>query len=302
MRHGLGTLEAMPTLSICMVSLNCRQVIEDCLVSLRRSRFRDFEIIVADNGSGDGTIEYLRAQPDVRLIENGWNAGFTKSTNQCIAASSGKYVLWLNTDTVLREDSLGSLVAFMEAHPAAGVVGPKVLNADGSFQPQCKRGLPTPFASLCYALGIDRVWPRNPAVSRYLLRSIPNDQTSMVTAVSGCCLMTRREVIETVGPLDEAMFGFGEDLDWCVRASKLGSEVWYYPGSVITHLKGQGGAHSKPYRKIRAMHGCMWLFYKKHLREKYLLPVTALVAAGIGASFAAQMIATFARRAAFRTR
>ena len=146
MRHGLGTLEAMPTLSICMVSLNCRQVIEDCLVSLRRSRFRDFEIIVADNGSGDGTIEYLRGQPDVRLIENGWNAGFTKGTNQCIAASSGKYVLWLNTDTVLREDSLGSLVAFMEAHPAAGVVGPKVLNADGSFQPQCKRGLRTPFA------------------------------------------------------------------------------------------------------------------------------------------------------------
>jgi GT2 family glycosyltransferase len=106
--------------------------------------------------------------------------------------------------------------------------------------------------------------------------------------------MTRRELVDTVGPLDEAMFGFGEDLDWCVRAAKAGWEVWYYPGSVITHLKGMGGAHSKPYRKIRGMHGCMWLFYKKHIRRP--LPVTMLVAAGIGTSFALQTAATWLRR------
>src|SRR4051794_33270136 len=139
----------MPRLSICMVSLNCRRVVEDCLDSLRRSRFSDFEIICADNGSTDGTLEYLRAQSDVRLIENGWNAGFTKGTNQAIAAGSGEYVLWLNTDTVLREDSLDTMIEFLKANPRAGVVGPKVLNADGSFQPQCKRGIPTPFASFC---------------------------------------------------------------------------------------------------------------------------------------------------------
>ncbi|HEV7425820.1 MAG TPA: glycosyltransferase family 2 protein [Thermoanaerobaculia bacterium] len=286
----------MPALSICMVSLNCRHVVEDCLVSLRRSTFRDFEIVIADNGSEDGTLEYLRAQPDVHLIENGWNAGFTKGTNQGIAASSGKYVLWLNTDTILPEDALGRLVEFMETRARAGVAGPKVLNADGSFQAQCKRGLPSPFASLCYILGIDRVWPRNPNISGYLLRSMPEDQANIVTAVSGCCLMTRRELTKTVGPLDEAMFGFGEDLDWCVRASKQGWEVWYYPGSVITHLKGQGGAHSKPYRKIRGMHHCMWLFYKKHLRERYWPPVTALIGMGILASFAAQTAATWLQR------
>jgi GT2 family glycosyltransferase len=286
----------MPALSICMVSLNCRRVVEDCLVSLRKSHFRDFEIIVADNGSNDGTLEYLRAQSDVRLIENGWNAGFTKGTNQCIAAGSGEYVLWLNTDTILPKDSLGRLIDFLKSHPRAGVVGPKVLNVDGSFQAQCKRGLPTPLASLCYLLGLDRVWPRNPAISRYLLRSMPEDESSVVDGVSGCCLMTRRQVIDAVGPLDEEMFGFGEDLDWCVRASKAGWEVWYFPGSVITHLKGQGGTHSKPYRKIRAMHGCMWLFYRKHLRQQYPPPVTALVAIGIGASFTAQTAVTWARR------
>jgi GT2 family glycosyltransferase len=287
----------MPVLSICMVSLDCLRVVEPCLASLRASSFRDFEIIVADNGSNDGTLEYLRAQTDVRLIENGWNAGFTKGTNQCIAASSGEYVLWLNTDTIVPEDSLGRLIDFLKSHPRAGVVGPKVLNADGSFQPQCKRGLPTPLASLCYTLGLDRLRPRNPAISGYLLRSIPEDATSTVTAVSGCCLLTRRDVVDAVGPLDEEMFGFGEDLDWCVRASKLGWEVWYFPGSVITHLKGHGGAHSKPYRKIRAMHGCMWLFYKKHLRHGYRAPVTAFVALGIGVSFVAQTAAAWARRA-----
>jgi len=288
----------MPILSICMVSLDCRRVIEPCLVSLRESRFRDYEILVADNGSRDGTLEYLRAQSDVHLIENGWNAGFTKGTNQCIAASSGKYVLWLNTDTILREDSLTRLIEFLEAHPRAGVVGPKVLNADGSFQPQCKRGLPTPLASLSYTLGLDRLWPRHPIVSAYLLRSIPEDATSIVTAVSGCCLLTRRETVDAVGPLDEEMFGFGEDLDWCVRAAKQGWEVWYFPGSVITHLKGHGGAHSKPYRKIRGMHGCMWLFYKKHLRQNYRAPVTAFVGLGIGASFLAQTAMAWARRTA----
>jgi GT2 family glycosyltransferase len=284
----------MPELSICMVSLNCRKVVEDCLVSLRKSAYQDFEILCSDNGSTDGTLEYLRAQPDVHLIENGWNAGFTKGTNQAIAASSGDFVLWLNTDTILREDSLGAMIDFLKSHPRAGVVGPKVLNADGSFQPQCKRGIPTPLASLCYVTGLDRAFPKNRTAGRYLLRYVSEDESSVVDAVSGCCLMTRRKLVDTVGPLDEAMFGFGEDLDWCVRAAKAGWEVWYYPGSVITHLKGMGGAHSKPYRKIRGMHGCMWLFYKKHIRRP--LPVTMLVAAGIGTSFALQTAATWLRR------
>ncbi len=290
----------MPALSICMVSLNCRRVVEDCLVSLRRSSFRDYEIIVADNGSQDGTLEFLRAQPDVRLIENGYNAGFTKGTNQAIAAGSGRYVLWLNTDTILREDSLQQLIDFLEKHPRAGVVGPRVLNADGSFQPQCKRGLPTPFASFCYAFRLDRIWPDKASVSQYLLRSIPEDRSSIVGSVSGCCLMTRRETIEAVGQLDEAMFGFGEDVDWCTRAAKAGWEVWYYPASVIVHLKGQGGAHSHPYHKIWGMHQCMWLFYRKHLKSEYGPLTTAVVATGIGASLTASTAMTWLRRAIVR--
>jgi GT2 family glycosyltransferase len=285
----------MPALSICMVSLNCRRVVEDCLESLRRGTFRDYEIIIADNASVDGTLEYLRAQPDVRLIENGYNAGFTKGTNQGITAGSGKYILWLNTDTILREDSLEKLIGFLEMHERAGIVGPKVLNADGTFQPQCKRGFPTPFASFAYALHLDRIWPKNEAFSRYLLRNIPDDATSIVGAVSGCCLLARREVFEAIGPLDEEMFGFGEDLDWCVRAAKGGWEVWYFPQSVIVHLKGQGGAHSKPYRMIAAMHQCMWIFYRKHVKPASSPLTTAFVAAGVALSFAVSMTARWIR-------
>jgi hypothetical protein len=199
--------------------------------------------------------------------------------------------LWLNTDTVLDDHSLQRLIDFLDRNPRAGIVGPKVLNADGTFQAQCKRGLPTPFATFCYTVGLDRFWPSNPSVSRYLLRSIPEDKTSIVDAVSGCCLLARREVFDAIGPLDEEMFGFGEDLDWCVRAAKADWEVWYYPESVIMHLKGQGGAHSKPFRKIRAMHQCMWLFYRKHLKQVHSPVTTALVALGIGTNFVASMAA-----------
>jgi len=267
-----------------MVSLDCRRVVEDCLDSLRRSSFRDYEIIVVDNGSRDETVEYLRLQRDVMLIENGYNAGFTKGTNQGIAAGSGRYVLWLNTDTVLRQDSLAQLIEFLDVNPKVGVVGPKVLNSDGSFQPQCRRGLPTPFASLCYALRLDRLWPSKSSISRYLLRFLPEDQPSLVDAVSGCCLLTRREVFDAIGPLDEEMFGFGEDLDWCVRVAQRGWDIWYYPRSLITHLKGQGGAHSRPFRMILAKHQCMWIFYRKHLKPHSSWMTTVLVALGVAGS------------------
>jgi len=279
----------MPRLAICMVSFNCLAVIKDCLDSLDRSDFRDFEVVVVDNGSVDGTLEFLRPRTDLTLIENGYNAGFTKGTNQGIAATTGEYVMWLNTDTILEPDSLGALVRFLDEHPKAGVVGPRVLNADGSFQPQCKRGLPTPMASLCYALGLDRVFPHNHTIAGYLMRYSPDTVAAEVAGVSGCCLLARRSVHEEIGPLDEEMFAFGEDVEWCVRAKEHGWQVWYYPGSQIVHLKGQGGAHARPYKKVRAMHDCMWIFYRKHLSPKYPRIVTALVHGGIKASLAASL-------------
>ena len=288
----------VPDVSICMVSLDCLNVVGDCLESLRASfPAVNYEIIMVDNASSDGTPEFIRAHyPEVRLARNSSNVGFSKATNRAVQMSSGRHILWLNTDTVLRRDSLFQLHRFLAKNPGAGIVGPKVLNSDGSFQPQCRRGMPTPLAALFYFTGISRVWPRNPRIGQYLMSFLPTERISEVDAISGCCLMTRRELWAEIGPLDESIFGFGEDLDWCVRARDQGWQVWYYPDAVITHLKGMGGAHSQPYRKVRGMHQAMWVFYRKHLISEYYWPVTLSVRVGIGISLLLSLIRVWLNR------
>jgi len=283
--------------SICIVSLDCWEVLRDCLESLRASRPSvNCEVILVDNGSSDGTIGQVRESfPEVVLVENGRNVGFTRATNQAIALSSGRYILWLNPDTVLKPDSLHKLYQFMEATPRCGIAGPKVLNPDGSFQPQCKRGAPTPIASLCHTLKLNHLWSRNRVIGQYLLSYLPNDRVNQVDAVSGCCLMARREAWNDIGPLDEKMFGFGEDLDWCLRAKKAGWVVWYYPESTITHLKGQGGAHARPFHKIWGIHQAMWVIYRKHFRSSCPL-VTWLMWIGIGTSVILSWSGAFFKR------
>ncbi len=176
---------------------------------------------------------------------------------------------------------------FLETHPQAGIVGPKVLNPNGTFQAQCRRGLPDSACFVILHVWMDRFFPGCRLAGRYLLSHLPIDQPNQVDSVSGCCFLARREVLNTIGPLDEDFFGFGEDIDWCVRAKKAGWEVWYFPGSEIVHLKGQGGVHSRPYHKVRGIHQAMWIFYKKHLRARYRWPVTAAVWFGMTGSLAA---------------
>jgi GT2 family glycosyltransferase len=285
-----------------MVSLNCWNVIRMCLDSLQTSDSTiTYEVIVVDNASTDDTPQLVKQHyPYVRIIQNKRNVGFTKATNQAIEQSSGRYILWLNTDTILYPDSLSKLCQFLDQHPSAGIVGPKVLNPDGTFQPQCKRGMPTPLASLSYLLKLDRLFPNVPAFGQYLLTYISESQTNQVDAVSGCCLMARREVWNDIGPLDEDFFGFGEDLEWCVRAKKAGWDVWYYPESVIFHLKGQGGVHAKPYHKIWGIHQGMWLFYRKYLLLEYNPLITALVWLGIWSKLGITSIYTWLQRNVFR--
>ena len=292
----------MPDLSICIVSLDCWSVLRPCLASILATDVElSREIILVDNASRDDTVRRVAEEfPTVRVIPNERNVGFSRGTNQAIAASSGAYILWLNPDTLLRPLSLRALHAFLESRPRAGIVGPKVLNADGTFQPQCRRGLPTPTAALSYLLGLDRIFPGNAALGAYLLSHLPVDEAARVDAVSGCCLLARREVWAEIGPIDERIFGFGEDIDWCVRAAASGWEVWYFPESVIVHLKGQGGAHSRPFRKVWAIHQAMWVFYDKHLRPSRSLLATALVATGIGLSLGLSMLRTGLARLAHK--
>ena len=125
---------------------------------------------------------------------------------------------------------------------------------------------------------------------------LPVDQQTEVVAVSGCCLMARREVWDAIGPLDESIFGFGEDVEWCVRARKAGWQVWYHPQSVIVHLKGHGGVQSRPFHKVWGIHQAMWVFYRKHLKADYAWPVTLLVRTGVAISFVLSCASVSLRR------
>jgi GT2 family glycosyltransferase len=274
----------MPDVSIAMVSLNCWGVLKDCLDSLRLSDPAiTHELFLVDNGSTDGTLEKVPVlYPEVTLVKNSSNVGFLKGTNQAIRMSTGRYVLWLNPDTILRPDSLRKMVEFLEQHPKAGIVGPKVLNADGSFQPQCKRGLPTPSASLAYYLKLDRLFPQNRTFGQYLLRYLPPDEPNPVDAVSGCCLMARREVVEDIGLL--------------VRAKKSGWEVWYAPESVLTHLKGKGGRHVVPYHVTKNMHHAMWVFYQKYFQADSSPITSAAVWTGIQGSLGGSLVRIWTTR------
>ena len=290
--------EKKPDISICMVSLNCWGVLRPCLDSLLKNESQlSYEVIIVDNGSTDELPDKIEKEyPFVKFIRNNRNVGFTQATNQGINVSTGNAILWLNTDTILQPDSLSLLWQFLMDHPSAGIVGPKVLNADGSFQPQCKRGLPTPLASLCYFLKLYRWLPRSKTANQYLLNHLDEDQTHEVDAISGCCLMARREVWDQIGSLDENIFAYGEDLDWCVRSKKAGWKVFYYPLSQIYHLKGQGGAHAKPYHKAWGMHHGMWVFYRKHLMHNYSFPITVAVVAGVVTSFVVNCVAITGRK------
>jgi GT2 family glycosyltransferase len=292
-----GESNPPPYLSICIVTLNAWAVLEDCLASIPAGLDGlDAEVIVVDNASTDGTPARLAERPEVHFIANQANVGFTKGTNQAIRAGSGRLILWLNPDTILRPGSLRRLCEVLESEPDAGIAGPKVLNGDGSFQPQCRRGLPTPWAALCHVLGLDRLRPADARFSQYLLSSLPVDQPADVAAVSGCCLLAKREVWDQVGPLDEEMFGFGEDVDWCLRAAAAGWRVRYSPEATIVHLKGQGGAHAKPFHMLWGLHQALWVVYRKHFKPRYPRWVTALVLLGVWAKFAAAVALRGLRR------
>jgi N-acetylglucosaminyl-diphospho-decaprenol L-rhamnosyltransferase len=251
-----------PKLSIVIVSWNVRTLLERCLASLRTpgaggayattseqpSSLR-LETIVVDNGSTDGSVEMLRAyHPEVTLVRNQENRGFTAANNQGIAAAHGQYVLLLNPDTEIRGDGLARLVAFLETHPDVGLVGPQLLYSDGSIQSSRRR-----FPTLA-TLFLESTWlaPLAPPalLRRYYVQDRPDDLTTDVDWVTGAAMLTRRTVTEQVGGLDERFFMYSEELDWCRRIKAAGWRVVYYPGAQVIHHEGKSSEQAVTARHI----------------------------------------------------
>lgn len=270
-------------ISIIIVSYNTQLLTRDCIASIYRSETRySYEIIVVDNDSSDGSPELIRETfPEIKLIRNYENVGFSKANNQGILESKGRYILLLNSDTVVSSDTLEVMMRFMDDHHQVGAAGCKVVLPDGSLDKACRRGFPTPLASFYYAFGIAKLFPHNPKFNGYHLTHLDENEDYPVDCLIGAFMLVRREAIDSVGLLDEEFFMYGEDIDWCYRIKEKGWQIYYYPFTSITHYKRASSRH-RPFRIVYEFHRAMWLFHRKHYLVRYTWYVNAAVRAGIG--------------------
>lgn len=255
---------------MCIVTYRARDLLRDCLRSLYQNTHLSFEVIVVDNGSGDGVIEMLRQEfPEVRTVENRENAGYTRPMNQALRLGRGRYLLQLNPDTLVLPEAIDRMVAFMEQHPEAGICGPKVLNRDLTLQKPCRRGEPRPWAVLTYFLGLSALFPRSRLFNQYLLTYLDEDEINPVDGVAGSCMLARRALVEQIGYLDERYFAYQEDADFCFRARQAGWKVYYMPKAQIIHFGSLGGSRVQPYRSIYEWHRSYFTYYRQHLAKDY---------------------------------
>jgi GT2 family glycosyltransferase len=275
---------AVNELAVIVVNYNVRELLRDCLRSVLASEgLAGLEIIVVDNCSSDGSAEMVAAEfPGVRLIVSATNDGFAAANNRGIrAAEPSRSVMLLNPDTVVPPHALADLVAFMDAHLEAGVVGPKLVKGDGSLDLACRRSFPDPRIAFYHAFGLDRLFPHSREFARYNLTFMDEDQQAEIDCVVGAAMVVRREAIEQAGLLDESFFMYGEDLDWAYRIKQRGWRVFYNPAVVITHYKGQS-SRQRNVRSILAFYDAMVTFHRKHYAARTLFAVNWAIFAGIG--------------------
>ncbi len=256
-------------LSVVIVNYNVRYFLEQCLNSVFRSgKDLDMEVFVVDNQSVDGSTEMVREKfPQVKLIANDKNAGFSKANNQAIRKSSGKYILLLNPDTVVEDDTLPKVVAFMDSHPDAGGLGVKMVDGQGRFLPESKRGLPTPAVAFCKIFGLSALFPKSKVFGRYHLGYLDADETHQVDVLSGAFMLLRKETLEKTGLLDEDFFMYGEDIDLSHRIVKAGYKNYYYPEARIIHYKGESTKKSSV-NYVLVFYNAMIIFARKHFSQK----------------------------------
>ncbi len=258
-------------LSIVIVTYNCQAFIKQCINSILNSRFHlNLEIIAVDNASGDGTVDLIKKDfPDVKIIQNIKNLGFTKANNQGIKQARGRYIFILNSDTELFQGSLNEMVKFMDENSQSGILGPKLLDEDGKIQYSC-RAFPsysTVFFNR-YSL-LTKIFLRSKYAVRYLKTTWRHDTIQEVDWVSAAAVVIRKKCLEEIGNFDEGFFIYCEDIDICKRAKAKGWQVIYYPSLCFTHLVGASLSHIS-LASIIWHHQSIWHYYKKHLKVNFL--------------------------------
>lgn len=296
------TVDPSIDLSIIILNWNTRDLLEKCLRSLEcPQQGVAVEVIVVDNASEDDSREMVaREFPQFRLIFNKKNLGFGAGNNVAIPQSKGRYVMFLNSDTVVMSGALSALVRYGDEHPDIGVLGPKLLNGDGSLQYSCRR-FPNLAAGFFRNTPLGRLFPNNRFASDYLMQDWDHATPRDVDWVSGAALMVRREVLDVIGGFDEDYYMYCEDVDLCRRAGNVplpastsagmepgqtaasGERTWrvvYFPDAQIYHLIGKS-SDKAPTRMTYEFHRSQYLFYKKHYRRTTPLLLRPLIPLGI---------------------
>jgi len=254
------------------------------------------EVIVVDNNSVDGSVKMLQEKfPLVKLISNKDNRGFSKANNQGIALAQGEYVLLLNPDTVVENDTFSKAFAFMDSHADAGGLGVKMLDGKGNFLPESKRGLPTPSVAFYKMFGLSKLFPKSKTFGRYHLGFLDKEKIHEVEILSGAFMLLRKKVLDITGPLDEAFFMYGEDIDMSYRIIKAGYKNYYFPETRIIHYKGESTKKSS-LNYVLVFYNAMMIFVRKHFTKKSVRSIVFFINLAIYLHAAITIIKRFVKR------
>jgi len=256
-------------LSIVIVNYNVKHFLEQCLHSVAKASANiACEVFVVDNNSVDGSMNMVREKfPEIKIIENHVNLGFSKANNQAIKISGGEYVLLLNPDTIVEDDTFEKVINFMDSHPDAGGLGVKMVDGNGDFLPESKRGLPKPAVAFYKIFGLAKLFPKSKTFGQYHLSYLDENEIHEVEILSGAFMLMRKSVLDKIGLLDETYFMYGEDIDMSYRIIKAGYKNYYFPETRIIHYKGESTKKSS-INYVLVFYNAMVIFAKTHFSQK----------------------------------
>ncbi len=256
-------------LSVVIVNYNVEYFLEQCILSvLKASEGLSTEIFMVDNASVDGSVKMVREKfPSVRVIDNKDNVGFSKANNQAMRLSNAEYILLLNPDTVIEEDTLRNCIDFMDARPDAGGLGVKMVDGKGIFLPESKRGLPTPETAFYKITGLNKIFPKSKRINKYYLGELDKEEINEIEILSGAFMFMRKNTLDEVGLLDEAFFMYGEDIDLSYRIILGGYKNYYLPETSIIHYKGESTKKGS-LNYVFVFYNAMVIFAEKHFSSK----------------------------------
>lgn len=273
-------------LSIIILNYNSKNFTLECINSIKKFNKEEiekgqYEIFVVDNASTDNSKEAFEKLVSINLIYNSSNLGFSKGNNAAVSKTKGRYVLFLNPDTIVYKDTLSKMVDFMDSHKDAGAATCKLLMGNGKVDDASHRGFPTPWNSLMYFGGLSKIFPKSKIFNGYQMGWLDMDKTHEIDALAGAFMMVRRKAGDEAGWWDEDYFFYGEDLDFCYSLKEKGWKIYYVAEACVFHHKGVSGGIRKESKEITTAdkktkilvtdwrYKAMKIFYDKHYKEKY---------------------------------